>query len=153
MMGPTTRNNERANLQTGSHVRRGPTRGLHGPRDVPYQTSRETRAEERTLTKTGGGAGGKNKNTSKGGKGEGKGKRKNKGKGKGKKGRGAKRPFVSMPAPLIGLDSHDENGEPYCFDANLGTCTKAKWGEKCPKGWHKCMKRGCKQLHAYVGNH
>ena len=55
--------------------------------------------------KIGGGAGGKDKNTSKGGKGKGKGKGKNKGKGKGKRDRWAKRPFIPVPAPLIGLDS------------------------------------------------
>ncbi len=61
--------------------------------------------------------------------------------------------FVPLPKPLVGLDASDENGEPFCFDAALGTCTKAKWGETCPKGWHKCMAPGCKKLHAYVGNH
>ena len=79
-------------------------------------------------------------------KGKGKGKRK----GKGKKGEGK---FVPMPKGLIGLDANDVNGEPYCFSANLGSCNKAKWGDKCPKGWHKCMKKGCNKLHAYVGNH
>ena len=58
-----------------------------------------------------------------------------------------------MPHELVGLDPADENGEPFCFDAALGKCNKAKWGERCPKGWHKCMAPGCKQLHAYVGNH
>ncbi len=101
---------------------------------------------------------------------KGQGGRKEKGKGKGKckdrskskangKGKGAgskrKRPtrFIPMPAPLVGLDATDENGEPYCFDCALGTCTKAKWGARCPKGWLKCMAPGCKKMHAYVGNH
>ncbi len=75
---------------------------------------------------------------------------KGKGQGKGKKGDGR---GPAMPKELIGLDRNDENGEPYCFSANLSTCDKAEWGGKCPKGWHKCMKRGCDKLHAYVGNH
>ena len=86
------------------------------------------------------------------GKGKANGKAKGKGKGKGK-GRGRKRGFVPMPRELIGLDPADENGVPFCFSAALGKCNKAKWGERCPKGWHKCMAPGCKQLHAYVGNH
>ena len=75
-----------------------------------------------------------------------------KGKGQGKRKYGEGR-GPAMPKELIGLDHNDENGEPYCFSANLGTCDKAEWGGKCPKGWHKCMKRGCDKLHAYVGNH
>ena len=79
----------------------------------------------------------------------------NKGGGKRKgKGKGNKRKFVPMPKALIGLDPTDENDENICFDCNLPCgCDKAKWGEKCPKGWHKCMKRGCKKHHSYVGNH
>ncbi len=95
-----------------------------------------------------GGNGGRGRGKKKGGKG-GKG-----GRGKGKDaGKGAKRKFIAMPQPLIGLDPTDENGEPYCFGAALGKRTPAKWGAKCPKGWHKCMAKGCNKLHAYVGNH
>ena len=90
------------------------------------------------------------------GKSKGKGKADGKAKGQGKekgKGPGRKRSFCPMPHELIVLDSSDENGERICFDAALSKCNKAKWGERCPKGWHKCMAPGCKQLHAYVGNH
>ena len=98
-----------------------------------------------------------------GGRGRGKGGGKGNGRGRGRKGGGGgdaaaatttrKRNFMPLPKPLWGLDALDENGEPYCFDAALGKCNKAKWGEKCPKGWHKCMAPNCKQLHSYVGNH
>ncbi len=58
-----------------------------------------------------------------------------------------------MPPQLIGLDP-TYDGEPICFACNLpGGCDKAKWGEKCPKGWHVCMQKGCKKHHGYVGNH
>ena len=42
---------------------------------------------------------------------------------------------------MIGFDPAGENNEPICFDCNLGGCDKAKCGEKCPKGWHKKMKK------------
>ncbi len=81
--------------------------------------------------------------------------KKGKGKGKGKKGKGKRRygRVIRMPKPLVGLSPTDENGEPFCFDAALGKCNLAKWGEKCPRGWHKCMSPGCKQNHASVANH
>ncbi len=98
----------------------------------------------------GGGRGG-----GKGNKGKGKG---NKGGDKGSKGGGKgdkskKRKFVALPPQLIGLDP-TYDGEPICFACNLpGGCDKAKWGEKCPKGWHMCMQKGCKKHRGYVGNH
>ena len=63
-------------------------------------------------------------------------------KGKGKKGSN-KGKFIRMPPGLLGLSPVVANGEPACFDFNLGGCTRAKPGEKCSKGWHSCMHHGC----------
>ena len=66
-----------------------------------------------------------------------------------------KRSRVPMPKELIGLESVTEDGEPICFAYNLpGGCNKAaKWGDKCSKGLHVCVKKGCKKHHPYVGSH
>ncbi len=66
-----------------------------------------------------------------------------------------KRSRVPMPKELIGLEAATEDGEPICFAYNLpGGCNKAaKWGEKCSKGLHVCVKKGCKKHHPYVGSH
>ena len=81
-----------------------------------------------------------------------KGNPKGKGRGKAKGKDDSKRKFVPMPKPLHGLDPEDEHGNPICFACNMDKgCTHAKWGEKCNKGVHKCMK--CGKPHSYVGNH
>ena len=65
------------------------------------------------------------------GKTKGKGKRKGKGKGKGKK---KCKKGGSVPAALIGGETHNENGERFCYGFNLGTCSKVKPGEQCERG-------------------
>ena len=35
-------------------------------------------------------------------------------------------------------------GDNICFNYNLGTCTLASPGQKCPKGWHVCAHQACK---------
>ena len=81
-------------------------------------------------------------------------KRKGQGKGANQDAPGAKKKrWTALPKPLIGLDATDKNDEPYCFNFNMSGCNKAKYGEKCPKGWHRCMQRGCNKQHGYQGNH
>ena len=57
-----------------------------------------------------------------------------------------------MPTALIGGETHNENGERFCYGFNLGTCSNVKPGEQCERGWHKCMHKQCKQNHAFI-NH
>ena len=67
---------------------------------------------------------------------------------KGKKGRGkGKSNMIRMPPQLIGLSPTTEQGDPCCFGYNLKGCSKAKPGERCPKGWHVCMRWGCYKAH------
>ena len=68
-----------------------------------------------------------------------------------KKGRKGK--FVPLPKELIGCEPCDPNGEPFCFGFAKGTCSAVQPGQKCPKGWHKCMKKGCFKAHAFVKVH
>ena len=67
-----------------------------------------------------------------------------KGKGRGKE-RGGKTP--RMPKELVGLDFSTAKGEPICFAYNLDGCDKASPGQRCPKGWHCCMRPGCGKPH------
>lgn len=68
--------------------------------------------------------------------------------GKGKKGKGkSKTNLIRMPAQLIGMSPTTQQGDPCCFDYNLKGCSKAKAGERCPKGWHVCMRHGCFKEH------
>ena len=47
---------------------------------------------------------------------------------------------VPLPKQLVGTNARDENGEPICFGYNLGSCKAVAPGERCAKGFHKCMK-------------
>lgn len=64
---------------------------------------------------------------------------------KGRKGRGkgTKTNLIRMPPQLIGMSPTNAQGEPNCFDFNIKGCSKAKPGERCPKGWHCCVRWGC----------
>ena len=66
-----------------------------------------------------------------------------KGKGKSKGGRksATKSEFSPVPAPLKGGQAKNAEGEPFCFGFNMGTCDACKPGERCAKGWHRCMKK------------
>ena len=65
------------------------------------------------------------------------------GAGKKGKGKGKSKSIIRMPSALIGLSPVNGSNEPICFDYNLKGCSKAKPGEKCPKGWHSCMHHNC----------
>ena len=54
---------------------------------------------------------------------------------------------TAMPKQLLGGVPCDEEGNPFCFAYNLGSC---KSGEDCKKGMHLCCKKGCKKKHAFV---
>ena len=72
---------------------------------------------------------------------------KGKGKGKGKTGKMAS----SLPKELEGLRTRTKNGTPICFSANLEQgCSNAKWGQRCVKGIHVCMK--CGGHHSAISN-
>ena len=102
----------------------------------------------RTRGKTGKGSNrskGKGKRETKGRpKGKGKAKGKTKGKRKGKKGSN------DLPEGLEKGEKRTTSGEKFCFGFNLGTCSDVKPGEKCRRGWHKCMYKGCEKNHAFV---
>ena len=55
-----------------------------------------------------------------------------------------------MPKQLMGGVPCDEQGRPFCFAFNLGSCPN---GDECKKGMHLCCKKGCKQKHAFVSAH
>jgi hypothetical protein len=77
-----------------------------------------------------------------GGKGRGKGKGKNQTKGFA---------FAGVPKELEGMKTRTKNGNPICFAANLDQgCPNAKWGQRCAKGIHVCMK--CGGHHACTSN-
>ena len=57
---------------------------------------------------------------------------------------------IPMPKQLLGGVPCDDDGRPFCFAYNLGTCSN---GEDCGKGMHLCCKRGCKKKHSYVSAH
>ncbi|CAL1162136.1 unnamed protein product [Cladocopium goreaui] len=68
---------------------------------------------------------------------------------KGRKGRGkgGKTNLIRMPPQLIGMAPTNPQGEPHCYDYNIKGCSRAKPGERCPKGWHCCMRWGCGKPH------
>ena len=85
----------------------------------------------------------------KNGKGKAKGKGNENGEGKSKSnGKKGNRPNRTLPAALIGGEAQNANGEGFCYGFNLGTCTEVKPGDKCDKGWRKCMTNICKEHHA-----
>lgn len=55
-----------------------------------------------------------------------------------------------MPKQLVGCVPCDDQGRPYCFGFNLGTC---KEQGDCKRGQHKCCKKNCGQKHAFVTAH
>eukprot|EP00435_Cladocopium_sp_Y103_P016169 s6141_g4.t1 len=55
-----------------------------------------------------------------------------------------------MPKKLVGCTPCDEDGKPFCFAYNLGTCTSTT---DCEKGMHACCKKGCHKRHAFVTAH
>ena len=62
--------------------------------------------------------------------------------GKGGKG-GGTQPPPSLPKELEGLRTRTRNGDNICWDVNLEKgCNFAKWGQKCKRGMHICMKCG-----------
>ena len=67
-----------------------------------------------------------------------------KGKGSGKQGRsksGSK--GAAVPKELEGLRAQTNKGENICFGCNLESgCEYAKWGQRCRRGLHVCMKCG-----------
>ena len=66
------------------------------------------------------------------------------GKGKGKR----KGNFVKMPAELLGMELAGPDGSGRCLAFYLGTCSAVKPGERCPRGWHVCMRPGCGKPHS-----
>ena len=72
-----------------------------------------------------------------------------KGTGKGKKGTKNALRTPPMPRELLGHAHLTKTGEPICFDFNMvHGCTKAKNGQKCPKGAHVCCRKGCGKPHS-----
>lgn len=55
-----------------------------------------------------------------------------------------------MPKQLVGCIPCDDEGHPFCFGFNLGTCSN---GEDCPKGMHRCCKKGCGKKHSFISAH
>mmetsp|Transcript_56011 Transcript_56011/g.91199 ORF Transcript_56011/g.91199 Transcript_56011/m.91199 type:complete len:408 (+) Transcript_56011:59-1282(+) len=55
-----------------------------------------------------------------------------------------------MPKKLVGCTPCDDEGRPYCFAYNLGTCASAT---DCEKGLHLCCKKGCGKKHPFVSGH
>eukprot|EP00974_Lingulodinium_polyedra_P012601 1219556-Lingulodinium_polyedra.AAC.1 len=78
---------------------------------------------------------------SRGGKGKGKGLDGGKG-GGAAPGRGPR-----MPPGLHGKAYQTPDGQPICFSYNLGKCTAADHGGKCPRGQHVCAEWGCFKPH------
>ena len=55
-----------------------------------------------------------------------------------------------MPKQLVGGVPCDDEGNPFCFAFNLGTC---KSSGDCPKGAHTCCKKGCGKKHSFISAH
>ncbi len=53
----------------------------------------------------------------------------------------------AMPNTLRGKSVRMAAGERICFAYNLGGCSLAPPGGKCPKGLHVCAEPGCEQAH------
>ena len=78
--------------------------------------------------------------------------RKNNSKGASKgKGKGT----GQLPAPLrvSGAAATDADGAPICFSYNLGGCSAAPPGGRCPKGRHICIIVKCQAAHSYSTEH
>jgi hypothetical protein len=76
--------------------------------------------------------------------------RKGEGKNKGKI-NGGKLP---MQLRVQGASGTDAEGNPVCFSYNLGGCSAAPPGGKCPKGRHICILTKCGQAaHGYSSTH
>jgi hypothetical protein len=52
-----------------------------------------------------------------------------------------------MPKQLSGCVPCNDDGQPYCFGYNLGTC---KSNTDCQRGLHKCCKKGCGKGHSFI---
>lgn len=64
------------------------------------------------------------------------------------KGKGKQRPHGdTMPKALTGGVSRTADGQPICFAFNLGGCSAARPGERCPRGVHICTRKGCGGKH------
>ena len=55
-----------------------------------------------------------------------------------------------MPKKLVGCVPCNDEGQPYCFAFNLGTCSSSS---DCPKGLHVCCKKNCGKRHAFITAH
>ena len=55
-----------------------------------------------------------------------------------------------MPKQLSGCVPCNDDGQPYCFGYNLGTC---KSTTDCQRGLHKCCKKGCGKGHSFISAH
>ena len=55
-----------------------------------------------------------------------------------------------MPRQLVGCTPCNEEGKPYCYAYNLGTC---KSSTDCSKGIHRCCKKGCNKQHSFISAH
>ena len=71
-----------------------------------------------------------------------------KGKGKGER----------LPKELVhdGNSGMCDDGSRICYGAQFEgekACKKAKFGEKCPNGWHMCIKPSCRKPHAFLAHH
>ena len=64
------------------------------------------------------------------------------GKGKGHKGNDRNNMKMAMHEELRGLNPKNQ-GENICFNFNLGKCDAVRPGERCSRGWHRCMAWGC----------
>ena len=71
-------------------------------------------------------------------------------KGQKGKGKGGKNLGIRMPPQLIGLCPTTPSGDPCCYDFNLNKCQRAKNGERCPRGWHVCVRHGCGKPHSQL---
>ena len=90
---------------------------------------RNRRKTKKAASKGDGKWNGKVKNTKGKGKGNGKGNKHTHWTGS----QSAKKKFVPLPKELIGCESSDSNGEPFCFGFAKGTCDKVQPGQKCDK--------------------
>ena len=55
-----------------------------------------------------------------------------------------------MHKQLSGCVPCNDDGQPYCFGYNLGTC---KSTTDCQRGLHKCCKKGCGKAHSFISAH
>ena len=81
-------------------------------------------------------------------------------KGKGHKGKGNGKGKDKGPGKLpeklrvSGASGFDSDGAPICYSYNLGACTAAPPGGRCPRGRHVCILTRCSQAaHAYAAEH